>query len=354
MIVSLETPVIKGGWLNLCIESVLAQTSPEWELLLLWDGGDELSKIILEKYEKMNHPQIKVFFQERKGIAHSRRFLTEQSKGEFFLPLDDDDVITPDAIEKFINAAENMPWSGIIRARRGFIDEDGKSIEMQDWFPFEKRHYVHGMTRDIFNHSHPYIIRRSAYERTTGWEGFEEYHYAGEDCDIFAKIEEVSEIELIDECLYYYRIHPKRTSIKIGNSAADDMWRRIADSSIKRRGLPLKRTNDIQPFSYTRIKPSVPSQDMVNIVVPFWESNEAELSYEFNRPSNQISGDVFALNKSFDGKDRTYRQLLDPQQEIFDRLEIVCSSNGKVNGTLEAANLCLPLLCQNVKFQIVI
>jgi hypothetical protein len=76
---------------------------------------------------------------------------------------------------------------------------------------------------------------------------------------------------------------------------------------------------------------------MVNIVVPFWESNEAELSYEFNRPSNQISGDVFALNKSFDGKDRTYRQLLDPQQEIFDRLEIVCSSNGKVNGTLEAA-----------------
>ena len=336
MIISVETPVIKGRWLNHCIESVLAQTSPHWKLALLWDGGDVLSKSILERYHNMNHPQITVYFQDNKGIAHSRHFLTEHTDGEFILTLDDDDVLTPDAIEKFIAAAEKMPWAGIIRARRGFIDEQGNQIDMQDWFPFEQRKYSYGMTRDLYNHSQPNIIRRTDYKRTSGWKGFEEYHFAGADCDIYTKIEEISEIELIDECLYYYRINPKRTSIKIGNSAAGDMWRRIADAAIKRRGLSLKRTNDIQPFNYTKIKPFVPSHDMVDVVVPFWESNEAELSYEFNRPSNQTCGDIFVFNKSY-GKNKTYCQALNPLHEPFDRIEIVCSSSGKISGTLEAA-----------------
>ena len=39
MIVSIETPVFKGGWLQRCIDSVLYQSSPQWRLPLPWDGG---------------------------------------------------------------------------------------------------------------------------------------------------------------------------------------------------------------------------------------------------------------------------------------------------------------------------
>ena len=284
MIISIETPVFKEGWLDQCIESVLAQTSSDWRFSLIWDGGDEKSKSILKKIKKMNHPQITVYFQQNRGIAHSRHFLTENSESEFILTLDDDDILAPDAVEKFISAAEKMPWAGIIRAKRGFIDEEGRPIDMQDWFPFEPRKYSHGMTNDLYNHSQPSIIRRTDYERTSGWEGFKEYHYAGADCDIYTKIEEISEVELLDECLYYYRINPDRTSNKIGEPAAFDMWQRLADIAIKRRGLPLKRTNDKQPFEYKRLETPLPSKDMVDIVVPFWDSHEEELSYEFSRP----------------------------------------------------------------------
>ena len=339
MIISIETPVFKGGWLEQCIESVLAQTSSDWMFSLLWDGGDELSKSILEKIKKMNHPRITVYFQENRGIAHSRHFLSEHSEGEFILTLDDDDILAPDAVEKFIAAVEKMPWAGIIRARRGFIDEEGNSIDTQDWFPFKSRKYSHGMTQDLYNHSQPTIIRRSDYERTSGWEGFEEYHYAGADCDIYTRIEEISEIELLDECLYYYRLNPERTSNRIGNSAADDMWRRIADRTIKRRGLPIKRVNDIQPFEFVRIHTPASSKEMVDVVIPFWESNEEEIPYEFNRPSQLTYGDVFR----FDGTsspvngNKVYGQILDPLVSPFDRLEIVCSSTGPVRGVLEAA-----------------
>ena len=43
-LVSVETPVIKAGWLVPCIESVLSQTSNRWQLSLLWDAGDERSR----------------------------------------------------------------------------------------------------------------------------------------------------------------------------------------------------------------------------------------------------------------------------------------------------------------------
>ncbi len=332
MIISIETPVFKGGWLINCIDSVLAQTSPNWKFFLLWDGGDELSKTIMEKLEEMDHPNIKVCFQERNGIAEARRFLTEHSEGEFILPLDDDDILDPNAIEEFIKAISNMPWSGIIRARRRFIDEHGKCFTTQDWFPFEKRQYSSGMTCDLFNHSQPYIFRRSAYEQTSGWEGFSEYQYAGEDCDIFSKIEEVAEIELLDKCLYSYRVHSKRASKDIGDAAAEDMWRRIADRTIKRRFLPLKRVNSKQPFNYIRTNRDTFSRDQIDIVIPFLETNEKEVFYQFSKPSNFFNVSTFLLNKK-----ESYHQILKPVSAAFDRIKIACSSDGPISGVLKAA-----------------
>ncbi|MHC4267824.1 MAG: glycosyltransferase family 2 protein [Planctomycetota bacterium] len=329
MIISIEVPVFKGRWLSTCIESVLAQTSPNWKLSLLWDGGDILSKNVLNKIKEMNNPQITVYFQENKGIAHSRHFLTEHSEGEFILTLDDDDMLAPDAVEKFIAAAQKMPWAGIIRARRGFIDEQGDPIDMQDWFPFEPRKYSHGMAIDVYNHSQPSIVRRTDYKRTSGWEGFEEYYFAGADCDIYTKIEEFSEIELLDECLYYYRINPDRTSNKIGDTAAEDMWRRITDKTIKRRRLNLKRTNKIQPFEFIRIDSPAPTKDMIDVVVPFWESQEEEIPYEFSRPS-QFTDDAFYVISG----SAIYNQILNPPLPSFSRFEIVCSSEKPISGLM--------------------
>ena len=51
MLISIETPVFKGTRLRRCIDSVLNQSSPSWHLSLLWDGGDEESRKILEEQD---------------------------------------------------------------------------------------------------------------------------------------------------------------------------------------------------------------------------------------------------------------------------------------------------------------
>lgn len=248
--VSIETPVIKAEWLIPCIESVLSQTSPNWYFSLLWDRGDELARRILDELKALNHPRISVHYGDGLGIARARRFLTDRSQGDYILPLDDDDLLAPNAVETFLTAAASMPWAGIIRGRREFIDDSGNPVSMDDWFPFEARQYVGGMTRDVYNHCQPYAISRAIYLLTNGWEGFPEYKYAGEDCDLFLKIEELAEIELLEEVLYYYRINPSRTSVGLGVEVAHDMWRRLADAALRRRALPLRRTSDVQPFTF--------------------------------------------------------------------------------------------------------
>jgi glycosyltransferase involved in cell wall biosynthesis len=266
MIVSIEVPVFKGGWLQRCIDSVLYQSSSNWKLSLLWDGGDQQSRQILEKLKRRNHPNITVYFGENRGIARARRYLTEHSEGDFILPLDDDDALPFNTVERFLAVAVQKPWSSVIRGQRKIIDEDGIVLDTAPWFPFEKRHYQNGMVTDLNNHTQPYLIRRSAYERTSGWEGFEDFGFAGEDCDIYLKLEEAGTIELVDEVLYYYRVHQGRASLVLTDRGAYEMWRRLADKTIERIGLPLKRLNDRPPFQYERTRVAPPTLEMVDLV----------------------------------------------------------------------------------------
>lgn len=329
MIISIEVPVVSGGWLIPTIESVLAQTSRAWRLHLLWDGGDALSKQILQKIEK--HPQARVFYTERMGIASARRYLTERSEGEWILPLDHDDVLHKDCVRRFLAVAETRPWAGILRARRAFVDQQGVVHNTPDWFPFERRHYQRGMTTDLFNHAQPMIIRRSAYAQTSGWEGFPEYHGAGEDCDIFSKVEEVQEVELIDEVLYFYRLHDGRTSISLGGEpVALDMWRRIADRALQRRGLPLERTNDKQPFTFRELPEPEATIDDIDFVVPFWEADEVELEYSHRRPTEH-GVNLLAL-----GRGDNLTRALDEALWPIGRVEVFCSAPEAAKGVPRA------------------
>ena len=329
-LISIETPVFKAGWLIPCIESVLAQTASNWTHSLVWDGGEELAKRILEILERLDLPQFKVYYQERAGIAKARRFLTQHSRGAWILTLDDDDLLTPDAVACFTEAAEERPWSGIIRARRDFVDAVGRTVPKDDWFPFEPRHYAHGMVTDLSNHSQPALIRRSAYQRTAGWEGFADFFQAGEDCDIFTKIEEVASIELLDRLLYHYRLNDRRASHDLGAEAANEMWRRLADKTIRRLGLYLERQNQSQPFSYRKQKRPTATLDQVEFVIPFWESHEQELAHAYSRPSTSLKMQPCLLENGV-----VFRQILKPGLAGFHRLEIGCSSAGPVLGSLE-------------------
>jgi glycosyltransferase involved in cell wall biosynthesis len=267
MQISIEVPVFKGRFLRPCIESILAQTSEAWMLTLLWDGGDVQSRGILEQLQREGHPRICIHFAENQGIAGARRFLSEHGKGDYILPLDDDDILPREAVERFLQVAAEHPWASLIRGRRVFIDTEGADVELEPWFPFGPRTYDRGMVTDVFNQAQPYLIRRSAYDRTRGWTGFADFMGAGEDCDIFLQLEEVAHFEFIDEVLYRYRLHGGRASHALTSAAAFEMWRRLSDGVIARLGLPLRRISAAPPFVYERLPRPAATLEDVDFVI---------------------------------------------------------------------------------------
>jgi len=250
MSVSVEIPVFKHPFLTDAIQSVLRQTYSDWRLYLLSDGASRKAQSIMREWSV--HPRIEVRFEENAGVGPARRKLTEWSDSDFILTMDDDDLLLEGCLSRMVACMEAHPEAGIVRARRVFIDKKGRTVNEPQWFPFEPRSMFQGMTRDVHNHSQPALIRRAAYEKTPGWFGFQEFGGAGEDCDLFLKIEEVASIVLLDEALYAYRLHRSRFSRNLGSKSALEMWRRLADMTIERRGLKLVRTNQTPPFEYVR------------------------------------------------------------------------------------------------------
>lgn len=249
--VSVEVPVFKHAFLSDGVRSVLAQRYTDWHLYLLSDGASWRARRVMRRWAE--HPKISARFEENAGIGPSRRKLSAWSDSEFILTLDDDDILLDGCIEEMVACMDANPRAGIVRARRIFVDRKGRKVDAPPWFPFEPRKMFRGMTCDVHNHSQPVMIRRSAYEKTQGWFGFPDFKGAGEDCDIFLKIEEVADIVLLDRVLYGYRLHRKRFSEVIGGPSAGVMWKRLADMTIERRGLKLRRLNDIPPFEYGEV-----------------------------------------------------------------------------------------------------
>ena len=97
--VSIVTPVYKAEkYLQECIESVLAQTHKDWELLLVDDGSPDRSGDICNEYAEKD-VRIRVFHKSNGGVSSARNLGLEQIKGEWVIFVDSDDVIAPNTLE---------------------------------------------------------------------------------------------------------------------------------------------------------------------------------------------------------------------------------------------------------------
>lgn len=101
-LVSIITPCYNGEkYISETIESVIAQTYPNWEMIIIDDGSKDNSlKIALEYAQKDN--RISVFQQSNGGSASARNNGIRRSNGQYIALLDADDLWLPDFLENQI------------------------------------------------------------------------------------------------------------------------------------------------------------------------------------------------------------------------------------------------------------
>lgn len=88
------------------VDSVLAQTFTDFEVLVIDDGSkDNTKEVLTEKYGN----SIQYFYKENSGVSKARNFGIEKAKGKYVAFLDSDDAWIPEKLEKQIVALEKNP-----------------------------------------------------------------------------------------------------------------------------------------------------------------------------------------------------------------------------------------------------
>lgn len=85
-------------YLRECLDSILAQTYSNYELILVDDGSTDGSSEICDEYARKNE-RIVVIHKENCGLLHTRKVGFAVAKGEYISYIDSDDFIAPDMYE---------------------------------------------------------------------------------------------------------------------------------------------------------------------------------------------------------------------------------------------------------------
>lgn len=126
MKISIIIPVYNvEDYLRDCLNSVLAQTYTDFEVICVNDGSKDGSLKILKEYAS-KYPQFNLIDQENKGLSGARNTGVKAATGDYIFFLDSDDWIEPYSLERLVAAIEGEDLV-CFNGRRYF--EDGKIEE---------------------------------------------------------------------------------------------------------------------------------------------------------------------------------------------------------------------------------
>ena len=106
--ISIVMPVYNGEkYLKKSIESILNQTYPVWELILIDNGSEDDSFRICQEYAKKDERILVIHQYQNKGVSAARNLGMERVTGEYVTFLDSDDWVAADYLEQLMNTAKN-------------------------------------------------------------------------------------------------------------------------------------------------------------------------------------------------------------------------------------------------------
>jgi glycosyltransferase involved in cell wall biosynthesis len=207
-------------FLEEAVESVLAQTYTEWELLLVDDGSTDSSSTIARSFEQRCPERIRYLEHaghQNRGMSASRNYGISMARGRYIALLDSDDIWLPEKLEREVPLLENHPEVGMVygpsqywsawtgQAGQDFIDSvcvaPGTVVSPPEMF---KLCYPLGAGSPPCPSA--LLFRRLLAEQVGGFE--EEFVGLYEDQAFLAKVYLSSSILVSGECWTRYRLHP--------------------------------------------------------------------------------------------------------------------------------------------------
>ncbi len=221
------------------IESIINQTYPNIELIILDDGSkDKTWEKITELKPKCENRFVKIHFEtkQNEGTCITLNKLLKLSSGEFVYIIASDDLAKPQAIEKEVKILQNNPDYALAVGDNEYVDSMGKQIfRTQKAFTSNIKNAKYKTVKEFLSSKlkidflsddfgsyktlykenyipNGYLIRKNIFETIGNFTK----NAPLEDFWLMLQISKYKKMKYIDEILFSYRIHDTNT---IGNSA---------------------------------------------------------------------------------------------------------------------------------------
>ncbi|NTV06137.1 MAG: glycosyltransferase [Chlorobiaceae bacterium] len=174
-------------FLEKAVASVLSQTIPVLELILVNDGGSESFRRILQ-----DDPRIRVFSKQNEGVAAARNFALQQCRGEYIAFLDQDDYWYPDKLKEQMAM---IPVSGepcmvtspvdIVNHQDVLIQKKIKHVQKIYFLKaFQEKALLH-LAEENFIYSSTPLVHQAVFKRIGGFDSYTQPH---DDWDMYLRV----------------------------------------------------------------------------------------------------------------------------------------------------------------------
>jgi glycosyltransferase involved in cell wall biosynthesis len=197
MSVSVVIPTYnRGAEIQSTIDSVLAQTQPALEVLVIDDGSTDGTADWIEAHYG---DKVRVLRQQNAGVANARNKGIHEAKGDWIAFLDHDDVFYPRKLEVLTGLGHG--GIGVVIPRWREVGDEGKespAVEVSN--PFN---WLFGWNNPIVSMSVP-LVRRDLLIQIGG---FDSACVPADDWDLWLRLAKISRFSFCDEILVDYLIH---------------------------------------------------------------------------------------------------------------------------------------------------
>jgi glycosyltransferase involved in cell wall biosynthesis len=196
LLVSIIIPCYnQGAYIQDAIDSVIAQTYKNWEIIVVNDGSDNDETIsILKEIESSG---IQVLHIKNSGVSVARNIGIQQAKGEYILPLDADDKIGKDYLNEAIKVFASNELLKLVYCKCEYFGTKDGLLQVPN-FSLQAMLFENL----IFNAA---VFKKKDFLLTAGYDS--SFRIGWEDWDFWLSfIENETQVCKLDAVHFYYRI----------------------------------------------------------------------------------------------------------------------------------------------------
>jgi glycosyltransferase involved in cell wall biosynthesis len=206
-LISVIVPVYNvEKYLARCLDSIIAQTYTNLQIIVVDDGSTDNSSKICDEYAKKDK-RIEVYHKKNEGVSSARNYGIQRTKGEIIGFVDSDDYVEASYIKLLEkNMQDNQSDISICGFKKVYDGKSDTIIRYKDGACFDKKTFVNKImnVENAFGVCHMKLIKKEV----IGENAFDETLTVGEDALFMVSIStNVSKVSYVGQALYNYRIN---------------------------------------------------------------------------------------------------------------------------------------------------